>query len=88
MSDLKVGRIEYDPSFGLRTERDISVGDLPGFKEWQARVLKKPPLDLGTVVEPYGKLAAVALITGERVYFFVDKHGTVSMMPATSIDAP
>lgn len=40
-SGMRVGRIEYDPSYGQRTPVDISVGDLPGFKEWQARLLAR-----------------------------------------------
>ena len=45
----------------------------------------KSYLELGKVYRPYGKLGAVALLQGERYYFFVDK-GTVSMMPACSVE--
>jgi len=38
-SGMRVGRIEYDPSFGQRKATDISVGDLPGFEQWRNRML-------------------------------------------------
>jgi hypothetical protein len=34
-----VGRITYDPSFGQRKPGDISMADMPGFSEWQKRVM-------------------------------------------------
>jgi hypothetical protein len=38
------------------------------------------------VVKPYGKIGAVGLLQGERYYWLIDKHGTVSMMPADVIE--
>ena len=43
-------------------------------------------LDIGQVVKPYGRVVAIMLTGGERYYFFIDKHKTVSMMPACSIE--
>lgn len=44
-----------------------------------------PPLPLGTVVKPWGKIAAVQWL-GERYYFLVSKRGSVSMMPADLVE--
>ena len=44
------------------------------------------PLELGTVVNPYGKIVAVAWITGERYYFLIAKNKSVAMMPACSLE--
>ena len=41
-------------------------------------------LPVGRRVEPYGKIAAVGSIEGERYYWFVEGNG-VSMMPAFMI---
>jgi len=38
--------------------------------------------------QPYGKVVAVGMIEGERYYWFVDKHGTVSMIPAVAVEKP
>jgi hypothetical protein len=46
----------------------------------------KPPLQLGTVVKPWGKIYAVGSLGGERYYWLIDKHDTVSMMPAMAIE--
>jgi len=43
-------------------------------------------LKLGTVVKPYGKVSAVGFISGERYYWFVDKYGSVAMMPASAVE--
>lgn len=36
---------------------------------------------------PWGRIAAVAYISGERYYFLINKHGTVSMLPADIVEA-
>jgi hypothetical protein len=41
---------------------------------------------LGTRLKPYGKLVAIALLSGERYYFFVDSKGDSSMIPAIAIE--
>lgn len=46
-----------------------------------------PPLPLGTVVKPYGKLGAILLTGGERYYLF-SKERCVSMIPAFMVDPP
>ena len=43
-------------------------------------------LPLGTIVKPYGRVAAVGTTGGERYYWLIDKHGTVSMIPAVEIE--
>ncbi len=45
-------------------------------------------LSLGDTAKPYGKVVAVGMIEGERYYWFVDKHGTVSMIPAVAVEKP
>ncbi len=45
----------------------------------------KPIIPLGTVVKPWGKVAAVRY-DGERYYFLIDKDGSVSMMPADVVE--
>jgi len=34
----------------------------------------------------YGRLAGIGILKGERYYWFVDRHGDVSMMPAGSVE--
>ncbi len=34
----------------------------------------------------FGKIKAIANLSGERYYFMIDKYGTVSMMPACVIE--
>lgn len=46
----------------------------------------RPCLAIGTVVKPYGKIAAVGILSGERYYWLIDKQKTVSMMPADEIE--
>lgn len=44
-------------------------------------------LPLGTLVEPYGKIAGVGFICGERYYFFEHRNGNdIAFMPATVIE--
>ena len=45
-------------------------------------------LRLGTIVAPYGEVAAVLIISGERYYHLVDGNGTVSMIPASVLEPP
>lgn len=45
-----------------------------------------PPLALGTKVKPWGTVEAVGITGGERYYWLIDKHGTVSMMPACVVE--
>lgn len=47
----------------------------------------RPPLRIGTVVEPYGKIGAILFLSGERYYHLIDDDGCVSMMPAEMIEA-
>jgi hypothetical protein len=44
------------------------------------------PLPINRVVKPYGKIAAVGVIKGERYYWLVDARGDVSMMPADVVE--
>ena len=46
----------------------------------------RAPLALGTVVKPYGKVAAVGIIDGERYYWIVGQ-GVSAMMPASEIES-
>ena len=41
---------------------------------------------IGEMVQPYGKIAAVGSIGGERYYWMVSHNGAVSMMPAVIVD--
>jgi hypothetical protein len=43
------------------------------------------PMFIGDTHKVYGKLAAIALLSGEKYYFFV-KGRDVSMMPANFIE--
>jgi len=47
-----------------------------------------PPLMIGTVVRPYGKIAMVGFgpTIGERYYWLVDRRGGIAMMPADMIE--
>lgn len=42
-------------------------------------------LDLGSETK-WGKAVMVRTIEGERYYWFVDKHGTVAMIPAFMVE--
>ena len=55
-------------------------------KNKPVKARRENPLELGRIVRPYGKLIAVALISQERYYFFVDRHRTVSFFPATMFE--
>lgn len=53
----------------------------------------KPPLEnplpIGTKVKGYGEVVGVRAEGGEfgeRYYFLKDKHGSISFMPASSIE--
>ena len=41
---------------------------------------------IGEMVQPYGKIAAVGNIGGERYYWMVSYGGAVSMMPAVVVE--
>lgn len=41
----------------------------------------------GQRVNPWGEIGAVGCIHGERYYWLIDCHGTVSMMPADVVEA-
>ena len=41
---------------------------------------------IGEMVNPYGKIAAVGSIGGERYYWMVSSGGAVSMMPAVVVE--
>jgi len=43
-------------------------------------------LTLGDTVKPYGKVVAVGKIEGEEYYWFIDKHGSVAMIPAIVVE--
>ena len=40
-------------------------------------------LRLGEWYAPWGKLAQIGCLDGERYYWFIDAFGTVSMIPAS-----
>jgi hypothetical protein len=44
------------------------------------------PVKIGTVVLPWGKVAAVGW-DGERYYMLIDERGTVSKVPAAELEA-
>jgi hypothetical protein len=46
-------------------------------------------LTIGDTIPHYGKLIAIANghSYGERYYFLKDKHGSISMMPASVIES-
>jgi hypothetical protein len=43
---------------------------------------------IGTIIKPYGRVSAIAngVSYGERYYFFTDKYGSVSMIPAKLVE--
>ncbi len=45
----------------------------------------RPIMPLGSRTR-WGKIASVAILSGERYYFMVDKHGEVAMMPAMVVE--
>lgn len=51
----------------------------------RTRTAHKPPVALGTVVEPWGTVEAVQFV-GERYYWLRCDDGTISMMPADLIE--
>jgi len=40
----------------------------------------------GTAVKTYGKIGTVVWTGGERYYMCIDKKGTVSLMPAETVE--
>ena len=44
------------------------------------------PLKLEEVHPVYGKVAMMGTMGGEPYYWFVDKHGSVAMMPASMFE--
>lgn len=46
-----------------------------------------PPIPLGTIVKPWGKVAAVSFRDGERYYMLVNKQKDVALMPASTVEA-
>lgn len=40
-----------------------------------------PPLQLGSIVNPWGKVAAVVLTGGERYYMLIRDNNSVSFLP-------
>lgn len=46
----------------------------------------KPPLPLGTEINPHGKISGIHSRGGERSYFFVNKKGAVSLIPAELVE--
>ena len=46
---------------------------------------KSEHLSIGTKVFPWGKIAAVATLKGERYYFFAEKG--VAMIPGNAVEA-
>lgn len=47
-----------------------------------------PPIPIDTVIEPWGAVVAVGISGTERMYWFKDKHGTISMIPADLVEVP
>ena len=45
-----------------------------------------PPLPLGTETK-YGRIEMIGTTGGERYYWMIDKKGTVSMIPASVVEA-
>ncbi len=45
---------------------------------------KGKPLPLGTMTK-WGRIESVGWV-GERYYWMIDKHGCISMMPATDVE--
>lgn len=49
---------------------------------------ERKPLFIGQIVKPWGRVAAVGMIGGERYYWLVDlRTKAVSMMPADTVEA-
>lgn len=46
----------------------------------------RPPLLIGTTVEPYGKIQGYRTADGERYYFLAAEDGSVAFMPALVIE--
>lgn len=42
-------------------------------------------LSLGTQTQ-WGNVAMIGVLSGERYYWMVDKHGSVAMMPASTVE--
>lgn len=47
----------------------------------------RDPLPLGFIAAPWGKLAAVQCVEGERYYHFVRDDGSVSMIDAHTAES-
>jgi hypothetical protein len=47
----------------------------------------KAIIDLGVIVRPWGKVAAVGILNGERYYWFTDEGGNVSMIDADTAES-
>ncbi len=50
-------------------------------------LITTPALSIGTKVRPWGKISAIALLSGERYYFLLDRYEGVSMMDAATVEA-
>lgn len=49
---------------------------------------RRKPIEIGTTVKPWGGVMAVGTFgTAERCYWLVDKHGSVSIIPADVVEA-
>lgn len=46
--------------------------------------MKSDILPIGTETN-FGKIESVGCISGERYYWIIDEHGTVSMMPEIAV---
>lgn len=46
----------------------------------------RPPLPIGRVVEPYGKIKGYRTADGERYYFLQAEDGAVAYIPADVIE--
>lgn len=44
------------------------------------------PIEIGTVVKPWGTVMAVGIHGGERYYWLSNKYGVISMMPADVVE--
>ena len=47
-----------------------------------------PPLPIDTVIEPYGTLMAYGISGTEEMYWFKDRDGKISMVPASVFEPP
>lgn len=43
-------------------------------------------IEIGANVEPWGKVAAIGFLQGERYYWFIGKDDVVSMIPASTAE--